>query len=305
MKATFFCLALLGSAALAEDAQTVDLGNGTTIEIRDGKVSLKNSGQGGGGSSSVSQSSHTDYSGNTVTRVTTERNGQRASRTVTVGPDGKVSVSGDEPANDPPDRDPAEEQAGGGWLGVHTVPLVPALRAQLEIPEGQGIVIEFIAGDGPAAEAGLEENDIILTLDGKPVRSVEAFRKQLRESMPGATAVITYLRKGKEGSAIATLGERPAESPPGDAVTREAERLMREMQERQGPGRRGVVVESDGSTRVVESDDGDAFDLLLDDPNVPETIKEQIREAREKLRKASERIDEVRPGEDGDGQGKE
>jgi hypothetical protein len=47
-----------------------------------------------------------------------------------------------------------------------------------------------------------------------------------------------------------------------------------------------VVVESDGSTRVVESDDGDAFDLLLDDPNVPESIKEQIRKAREELRKA-------------------
>jgi hypothetical protein len=287
MKTTLICLALLGSAALADDSQTVDLGNGTTIEIRDGKVSLKNTGQGGGGgSSSVSQSSHTDSSGSTVTRVTTERNGQRSSRTVVVGPDGKVSVSGDDPATDPPDRDPAEEQAGGAWLGVHTVPLVPALRAQLEIPEGQGIVIEFIAADGPAAKAGLEENDIILTLDGKPVRSVEAFRQQLRESMPGATAVITYLRKGKEDSAVATLGDRPAESPPGDAVTREAERLMREMLERQGPGRRSVVVESDGSTRVVESDDGDAFDLLLDDPNVPESIKEQIRKAREELRKA-------------------
>jgi membrane-associated protease RseP (regulator of RpoE activity) len=284
MKTTLICLALLGSAALADDAQTVDLGNGTTIEIRDGKVSLKNSGPGSGGW--VSQSSHTDASGSTVTRVTTERNGQRSSRTVVVGPDGKVSVSGDDPANDPPDRDPADEQAGGGWLGVHTVPLVPALRAQLEIPEGQGIVIEFIAEEGPAAKAGLEENDIILTLDGKPVRSVEAFRQQLRESMPGASAVITYLRKGKEDSAVATLGERPVESPPGDAVTREAERLLREMLDRQAPGRRSVVVESDGSTRVVESDDGDAFDLLLDDPNVPESIKEQIRKAREELRKA-------------------
>lgn len=286
MKTTLICLALLGSAALADDAQTVDLGNGTTIEIRDGKVSLKNSGQGGGGSSSVSQSSHTDASGSTVTRITTERNGRRASRTVTVGPDGKVSVSGDDPASNPADREAPAEAPGGAWLGVHTVPLVPALRAQLEIPDGQGIVIEFIAADGPAADAGLEENDIILTLDGKPVRSVEAFRRQLRESIPGATAVITYLRKGKEDSAIATLGDRPAESPPGDAVTREAERLMREMQQRQGPGRRSVVVESDGSTRVVESDGGDAFDLLLDDPNVPESIKEQIRKAREELRKA-------------------
>jgi membrane-associated protease RseP (regulator of RpoE activity) len=276
--------------AAAGDSQTIDLGNGTTLEIsKDGKVSVRTTAkQEGSGSTSAktSTSSRTDASGSTITSVVSERNGQRITREVTVTKDGKVTVSDSRP--DKP-ADAGAPPAAGGWLGVHTIPVSDVLRSQLDLPDGQGIVVEFVASGGPAATAGILANDILLKLNGQPITAVEAFREALRKLPPGASAVIECLRRGKPVTASATLGSRPADTPPGDAVTSEAERLLREMQAHGASGaRRRIVIEENGNTRIVEEGDGagDAFDLLLNDPNVPETIKEQVRKTREQFRKA-------------------
>ena len=44
-----------------------------------------------------------------------------------------------------------------------------AVRAQLGLPDDRGLVVWSLAPDGPAARAGLQVNDILLTLDGKPL----------------------------------------------------------------------------------------------------------------------------------------
>ena len=56
------------------------------------------------------------------------------------------------------------------------------------------------------------------------------------------------------------------------------------MQERMANGKSGrtTVVGPDGKTKTV--DGADAFDLLLNDPAVPETMKEQIRRARDSMK---------------------
>ncbi len=289
-------LALSSPLLCAADSQTIDLGNGSTVEIKDGKVTVQSSSASTGpqdGQSSVtsstssSTSSRTDSSGNTVTTVTSERDGKRVTRTVTVSRDGKVSVT--EPGQ--PDSAPGTEKApaapaSGGWLGVHTVPVSDALRAQIDIPEDQGVLVEFAAPGGPAATAGLAAHDIILTMDGEPVKSVEGFRGKLAQSKPGQQVKLEFLRKGKPSSATATLGQRPPDAAPGGKVNSEAGRLLREMQTQGKPGRRGIVVDGDGTTRIVESDGGDAFDLLLNDPGVPETMKEQIRKSRELMKQS-------------------
>jgi hypothetical protein len=282
-----FAASLAASAARAAEGQTIDLGNGTTVEVVDGKVSVRNTPGTESGTGSVSQSisGHSGADGSRVTSVTTERNGQKATRRITVSKDGKVTVSdpSESTASPTPKAAPA---AAGGWLGVHTVPLTEALRAQVDVPDGEGILVEFVAAGGPAASAGIVPNDILLSLDGSAVKSVEAFREWLQQSKPGQAISLNCLRKGKTSTVNATLGERPADTAPGDAVTSEAERLLKEMQAKKGPGRRTVVVEADGHTRVVEGDAtaADPFALLLDDPNVPEAVKDQLRKTQEQFR---------------------
>ncbi len=66
-------------------------------------------------------------------------------------------------------------------------PVSDALRAQLGLPEGQGVVV---ARDGAAP--GLKKHDVLLEIDGRPVGTAAEARK----AASGASA-FTLLRKGK------------------------------------------------------------------------------------------------------------
>lgn len=71
-----------------------------------------------------------------------------------------------------------------------------AVRAQLGLPDDQGLVVWSLAPDGPAARAGLQMNDILLTLDGKPLDRPQDFTARLKEA--GDKAVpMALVRSGK------------------------------------------------------------------------------------------------------------
>lgn len=288
MKTPVLILAASLASARAAENQTIDLGNGTYVQVREGRVSVHSSPDAAGsGSVMQSTSSRSSPEGGTITSVVTERNGQRVARQIIVSKDGEVTLSDSSSAS--PKKEPPAPVTGGGWLGVHTVPLSDALRAQVDVPNGEGILVEFVAADGPAAKAGVLTNDILLSLNGTAIAGVEPFREQLRSSKEGQTAELRCLRKGKPLTVTATLSARPADAPPGGAVTTEAGRLLMEMQLKNGIGRRSlVVVEEDGKTRVIETDvqRADPFELLLNDPNIPDGLKAHLRKTQEQFRKS-------------------
>jgi C-terminal processing protease CtpA/Prc len=96
-------------------------------------------------------------------------------------------------------KDPADEM-----LGATLEPVGDTLRAQLAIPEGQGVLITSLKEDGACAQAGLKQNDILLSLADKAVGSVADLTKQLKAA--GESAVpLKIMRKGKP----ATIQVRP------------------------------------------------------------------------------------------------
>lgn len=270
----------------AAEPQVFDLGNGAEIVVNGGRIEVRDRAGAKAGSASNSVSSSSDGKGGTTATVTSERDGQRVTRTVTISPDGKVTVDGKEAA---PSAQAAPVRTGG-WMGVRSAPVSEAMRAQVDIPAGQGVVLEVVAPEGPAARAGLAVHDIVLTMNSEAVKSVEDFRSRLQAAKPDQQVEVGYLRKGKQGQATVTLGSAPAAtSTSTTGIESEAERLLREMQERMKSGKAGgktVVVGPDGKTTVSEG--ADAFDLLLKDPNVPEAMKEQIRKAREAVQPKAE-----------------
>jgi S1-C subfamily serine protease len=48
------------------------------------------------------------------------------------------------------------------WIGILGGPVTPELRAHLDIPEGQGLLIRQVVPDSPAIKAGLEKFDVLL-----------------------------------------------------------------------------------------------------------------------------------------------
>jgi S1-C subfamily serine protease len=64
---------------------------------------------------------------------------------------------------------------------------------------------------GPAAEAGLEAGDIIVSIDGQAVDSEHPLDATLSQHAPGLTVPIEVLRNGERLSLEVTLGTRPAD----------------------------------------------------------------------------------------------
>jgi len=72
---------------------------------------------------------------------------------------------------------------GAPTLGVGVVPLTPDLANQLRLRRGtQGVVVQSVDPDGPAAQVGIQEGDVIQEVNRQPVRSVEEMRAALQKS---------------------------------------------------------------------------------------------------------------------------
>jgi serine protease Do len=96
-----------------------------------------------------------------------------------------------------------------GWLGVAIQKLTPELSRSFDY-KGTGIVVADVTSDTPAAKAGLESGDIIVSLDGQQVRDVSAFRNRIAQLAPGTKIDLEVVRGGKTKKMGAQVGEQPA-----------------------------------------------------------------------------------------------
>ena len=67
------------------------------------------------------------------------------------------------------------------------------------------VVVGTVEGTG-AQKAGIKENDIIIKLNGKPVKDVAHLRYELYQHEAGETITLTVIRNNKERNIKVTLG---------------------------------------------------------------------------------------------------
>ncbi|MEU4016370.1 trypsin-like peptidase domain-containing protein [Microbacterium sp. NPDC028030] len=70
-----------------------------------------------------------------------------------------------------------------------------------------GAYIAKASAGGAAADAGIEEGDIVTSFNGVPITSATDLTAQVRAAAAGSTAELTYVRGGKEYDIEVTLGE--------------------------------------------------------------------------------------------------
>jgi membrane-associated protease RseP (regulator of RpoE activity) len=88
--------------------------------------------------------------------------------------------------------------AGEGRLGVAASPPSATLADQLDLPRGQGLVLEEVEPGSAAAKAGLKPHDILLELNGKTVPDdIAELSRQLQDIKAGTAVDAVVLRKGK------------------------------------------------------------------------------------------------------------
>jgi hypothetical protein len=96
------------------------------------------------------------------------------------------------------------------WLGVQLVEVPQSLAAQLGglIPQGQGVMIESVAANSPAEQAGLQRHDILLRLGEQKLYSARQLSSLLRSMQPGSEVVLQTVHQGKLKEVTVSLGER-------------------------------------------------------------------------------------------------
>jgi serine protease Do len=85
-----------------------------------------------------------------------------------------------------------------GYLGVTIGEVTPELAAQLKIRPRQGVVVTEIMPKSPAAEAGIQEYDVIVAFNGVAVNGPRALQEQVEQTPLGQRRTLTVLRDGKE-----------------------------------------------------------------------------------------------------------
>ncbi len=115
------------------------------------------------------------------------------------------------------------QQSGNIGLGF-AIPIKQAVQiGQLLIKDGKatypviganvedgsnGVQLTSVESNGPAAKAGLRVKDVVQSVDGKRVSTLEELIVNIRTHRPGQTVTLAYQRGGDDRTAKVTLGSR-------------------------------------------------------------------------------------------------
>jgi serine protease Do len=83
-----------------------------------------------------------------------------------------------------------------GELGLTVQKLTPELAENLELSNAQGLVITSVEPGSPADDAGLQQGDLIVEIDRKPIREVADFRKAVGDVKKGQRLLFLVRRGG-------------------------------------------------------------------------------------------------------------
>jgi serine protease Do len=146
------------------------------------------------------------YQGSAVVDTNSFRNAIAATRpgstiTLQVMRDGKTSdvkATLEESAVSKDERRSSEGDAPeAGRFGMTVEPITPEVARELELDRNtKGVVISGVDPAGAAASAGLRQGDVIMQINGSPVRSADDVRSALKAATGDKPAVLLIARGG-------------------------------------------------------------------------------------------------------------
>ena len=134
------------------------------------------------------------------------------------------------------------------WLGVTVGRIDRTMAEALGMERPRGVLVPAITEDAPADKAGIEENDVILSVDGKTVNTVSELRNTISLAGVGTEVKLRVLRDGRERDVEVKLGEMPEDLTASNSAS---------QGEESADGLEGVTVRAltDRLRRQLELDD--------------------------------------------------
>ena len=125
-----------------------------------------------------------------------------------------------------------------GRLGVGIGPMDSSTAKSLGLDKPQGALVGTVDPDGPAAKAGIQAGDVILSVNGQPVTEASDLPAQIAGLTPGASADVGVWRNGSRKNLSVTVGVMPGASEQAKAEPR----AQPQPQQQQQHARLGVAV---------------------------------------------------------------
>jgi serine protease Do len=124
------------------------------------------------------------------------------------------------------------------YLGIILQSIDKELSDALGLDKTEGILISDIVKESPAAKAGLQQGDIIVQYNDKPVKNVNKFRNEIGMMAPDSKVQIKILRNRKPQTLTVCLGSQTEGAVMSAEVTQklgiELENLSPEMTSKLG-----------------------------------------------------------------------
>ena len=100
-----------------------------------------------------------------------------------------------------------DHKVSRGSIGVE-FNAVPNPAVQRVYGVSSGVTIANVTPNGPAAKAGLQTGDTIVSVNGKQVNSGDELVAEISALRPGSTAKLGYVRNGKQNTSDVTIADR-------------------------------------------------------------------------------------------------
>lgn len=98
-----------------------------------------------------------------------------------------------------------------GYLGLNLQTLTPALTQTLKLSESKGALVSEVFPGSPAAKAGLQRGDVIVTFDGKQISSAHDLATLVAATAVDKNVSLLILRDGSKQTVPLTVGRMPSE----------------------------------------------------------------------------------------------
>jgi serine protease Do len=134
--------------------------------------------------------------------LTVWRKGQTLKVPVTTGElPNEISRASNEPA-----RPPQNSQEEVGKFGLQVQELTKEMAQRFKLGVQRGVIVTDVTENSLAAQQGIEREDVITEVDGKPVTDVKTFREALNKADPKRGVLLYLDRKGSKTFAVLKAG---------------------------------------------------------------------------------------------------
>jgi serine protease Do len=96
-----------------------------------------------------------------------------------------------------------------GYLGIRNGPVTDELAKTFNVNAREGVIVGAVLADSPAERAGLEPNDVILSINGKKVNDPKEIQQLVERLDTGKPYAMHIIRDGKPKELTVTIEEMP------------------------------------------------------------------------------------------------